>query len=316
MNLLKRLQDQGKISFLVSLFSGMVYFIIDCFDIQPHPWLLILNLLSISFKSRELYGSKIYKWNDSGLVSVLGSILLKMCSSPHDKVELIDPNRPYIIMSKDQWRWAKMKFKPSFSLKYRNPPRRDTNTFILIADFRGGAHGRVWMVCSTSGRVGVIKFPQGREDVMKEPEIGVALAIKRLKEERDHWRNIWGFGKEGCRIVTLCGQRALLMPYVKPVITSGQRRPEIDSIPSEVLSPVKKALHKMASKGLCHGDLHWGHVGLLSEPKRRGKAQRAVLFDLARVEEAAPKVAMRKMMECLHLDISEDDDDFKDLQGD
>ncbi len=219
-------------------------------------------------------------------------------------------------MSKDQWRWAKMTFKRSFTLQYRNPPRLDTDTFVLIADFRGGAHGRVWMVCSMSGRVGVIKFPQGREDV-KEPDIGVSLAIKRLEEERDHWRNIWGFGEE-CRIVTLGGQRALLMPYVKPVISNPMRgcdqRPEIDSIPGEVLSPVKKALRKMASKGLCHGDLHWGHVGLMS-PKRRGKSRRAILFDLARVEEAAPKVAMRKMMKRLHLNISEDDD-FKDLPDD
>ncbi len=134
--------------------------------------------------SRVLCGTRVFSWDDESLVSLLGSVLLKMASSPHEKVKLIDSERPYIIMNKKEWVWAKVKFPRKFALNYAMP-MSNTQKFILIADFRGGADGRVWMVCSISGRVGVIKFPQE-----KEKGTETDAPITRLKKEQERWQTI------------------------------------------------------------------------------------------------------------------------------
>ncbi len=259
--------------------------------------------------SRVLCGTRVFTWDDESLVSVLGSVLLKMAASPHETVKLIDSERPYIIMTKDKWIWAKVKFPRNFALNYAMPTS-NTQKFILIADFRGGADGRVWMVCSMSGRVGVIKFPQEDEQRGEADDAPIA----RLKKELKHWQTIWGYSS--CRIVKLAGQSALLMPYIKPVVggggaASGRETDIINTVPGEVQELVKDAVREMASKGVYHADLHWGHVGVVS-PQKRGQQRRAIMYDLARVGTASPNRAMRLMMKSLHFQDSEDDNDPDD----
>jgi hypothetical protein len=113
-------------------------------------------------------------------------------------------------------------------------PTARANKFILLRDFKGGAHGRVWLACSGSGRVCVIKFSKlsdvsGQESLAREAQI---------------WNDVWQLP---VLVKTIGGRSALVMPYVKPCarefgLGAGKQS-------------VERALEKMANKNLIHSDL-------------------------------------------------------------
>jgi len=146
----------------------------------------------------------------------------------------------------------------------------------LLKDFRGGADGRVWLVCSTAGNVGVIKFSQnpdrnkGRED---------------LNNEASHWERVWNIP---CRVVTLGGDPALLMPYIKPVFEPQNPSQKFSDLPEESRQEIEQAISHMASLKLVHDDLSWRHVGFIS-PAKKGQKKRVVFYDLHRVKDVEDK---------------------------
>ncbi len=243
-----------------------------------------------------------YEWNSPDLVAMLCSALHMMVDSPIESVALVDRNRPYIVLDKDQWTWGKLELKegvrPESFLKYSLMPTRRAEKFLLLRDLRGGKYGRVWMVCTTSGRVGVIKFSHSEKDDTQE------LRRQQLEKEGEVWRHVWK--QPDVRVVTLNREPALLMPYVEPVesITDEARKPSA--------AAVRAAVTEMANAGYRHLDLAWRHVGVFpgaADPTIRASEHgspavsgpRVILFDLGSVSEESPATALPAMLEELKL---------------
>ena len=205
-----------------------------------------------------------------------------------------------------QWYWGTVSFNSGRTsshsfLNYSKMPTRKANKFILLRDLHGGADGRVWMVCTEAGLVGVLKFGQFRE---RETDLSVVKA--RLEQEAKIWVTVWK--QPHVRVISLAGDYALLMPYVEPVPLDSNhlpfRSPPLDKA-------VYSAVQQMAAAGYCHLDLHWRHVGILPSPQisKSNKKQTQkpttspsiILFDLARVKETSETEALSLMMDALKL---------------
>lgn len=231
-----------------------------------------------------------------------------MAASPVSEVQLVDPSRPYIIMDSTQWYWATVSFKhvgPSrrqFALNYSKMPTPSAGRFILLRDLHGGADGRVWMVCTEAGHVGVLKFGQ-----LRERETDLSAVKARLEQEAQVWISVWK--QPHVRVISLAGEHALLMPYVEPVALDEKHAP----IRTPLLErAVHAAVQQMAAAGYCHLDLHWRHVGMLhgegaiqlrrKKKSTSGDVPSIILFDLTRVKQSTEEEAMTHMLEALELD--------------
>ena len=186
-------------------------------------------------------------------------------------------------MDQAQWFWARV---PSTikDVNDANMPTRRATRFFLLRDLRGGADGRVWRACTTSGTGCAIKFCK-RSSVRDQTQ--------RLEAEAEVWRAAWGV--KGVRVATLVGEPALVMPYARVI-----KEPRSNKIKQQV----RDAIDEMASRGFCHEDLAWRHVGRLG---LRQQWRRVVFFDLARVspvDTRKPKsvtAAKAKMLNALGL---------------
>jgi hypothetical protein len=56
---------------------------------------------------RTFYGTKVFQCTNTELPNYLVSVLLKMYHSPHSKVQLVDPSRPYIQLKEGMWTWSR-----------------------------------------------------------------------------------------------------------------------------------------------------------------------------------------------------------------
>jgi hypothetical protein len=128
-----------------------------------------------------------------------------MCVSPLDTVNILDNNRPDIIMQEDQWFWSKITWPVGFKLNYGRMPGPTTKKLILLLDYRGGVDGRVWLVCTLTGSVGVIKFAQGKPDSPFSIQ-------ERLQKECDYW---WLYDK-----VYLLLYYLLFCTYIKSILAT------------------------------------------------------------------------------------------------
>ena len=112
-------------------------------------------------------------------------------------------------------------------------PNAKANNFILLQDFGGGIHGRVWLACSTTGKLCVLKFPHR------------SGSDESLTRERIIWNNIW---KIPVFMKRISDRMALVMPFVKPYSEEEGRN---DTIKTAVIA----AIERMAMKGYIHRDL-------------------------------------------------------------
>lgn len=197
---------------------------------------------------------------DPCLLKTLTSLILKMYHSPVKPVKLYDKERSYIELSETNWSWVGMSAQVE-RLDFNKFPNTNSKKFLLLADLRGGADGRVWLACSGSGKVCVIKF---YNPTWKQADI---------ERARDYWKDFWD---RNARIVTLCNQAALLMPYV--YIPDNPTKDQKDA--------ALRAIIKLSSKGYFHNDLSWKHVGFYQT--KNGDLV-SNFIDLIRVEKCTDK---------------------------
>lgn len=246
---------------------------------------------------RVLHGSKLFHWDDPDLPRMLCTSILKMYKSPISEVNLIDKNRPYIIIDEAQWSWDKIALNDETSLYHSVLPT--ANKFTLLMDLREGADGRVWRACTDAGLGCCIKFPMRTrfgEDVT------IMEQTEQIQEEAANW--VKAYGDKAARVATLCGRPALIMRYLRPLeLHDG-------CLSAEDQAAVKTAIEKVASKGLRHDDLALRHLGILSPPKKQKGSKSGteldpeiVLFDLGRVSTTVddPTVAIADMMSQMNL---------------
>ena len=112
-------------------------------------------------------------------------------------------------------------------------PHKNSQNFILLQDFKGGADGRVWLACSTSGRVCVLKFHHLNN-------------TEKLAQEAEIWKIAWNI--ESVVVKQVGGQQALVMPLVKSCT-------ELDKKDKVIKECAIDAIEKLASIGILHLDL-------------------------------------------------------------
>jgi hypothetical protein len=185
-----------------------------------------------------------------------------MYYSPIIPSPLLSKDKVYIKLDQEGWCWVTFHNSVT-ALDYENFPTKRATSFLLLSDFKGGADGRVWLACSTSGKVCVIKF------------YNHGHTLKDIKLAHSIWQTVW---KKQARIVTLTRKNALLMPYV--CILDEHERNEEHTVAA------KAAVDEMVKYGFSHPDLSWRHVGFY----RTGQELKlhAVFIDLIRCTQFDP----------------------------
>jgi hypothetical protein len=234
---------------------------------------------------RTMFGTEVIDWNNPYLFRALCSVVIKMSKSPLRKVDLIDRKRPYIVADSKQWTWQRNPFSNKLTeidLHHQGLPLlKDGEKLIFLDDFGAGADGRAWRACTRTGHGCVVKFSGSAETV---------------ELELRNWNTLYEDG--AARIITLCAQKALIMPYLRPV----------DRDNSDEIKLVREMIQSVSQKGYCHSDLHWRHVGFRSPVKQKATTRNAslvpVMFDLTQLQKIDPVEALRKNLDQLKLDDS------------
>jgi hypothetical protein len=142
--------------------------------------------------------------------------------------------------------------------KYAQPKKY----LYAIEDLGYGAEGRVWLTCTFSGAVCVLKFPINDRN---SEHRGVEL-------ELENWKNAYPEFKVFRE--TWCGREALRMPHFAAV-RPNERLQALDLVRATLEA-------NFFVKSLVHKDVAWRNIGLY---KKVGAARpEAVVFDLGRVE--------------------------------
>ncbi|RUP51251.1 hypothetical protein BC936DRAFT_149239 [Jimgerdemannia flammicorona] len=257
---------------------------------------------------RKVYSSKIISWASQELPIAIASMLHKMAKSPRHKVDLLDPNRAYVQMTENTWRWAEL---PSTlqEVKFGPSVRKDAKNFICLAYLGSGAEGLVWLTTTESGTGCVIKLASAIKPIQKleenpfdeemlekirDEEAERKKAFDHLVHEAAAWGTIWGIE---ARAQLVGGQPALIMPYFQMC-----SREELQAN-VEYRNAAKDALLLMAQKGYKHGDLSPRHVGFYKKTEQKHLHLHAVFIDLSHVHRVrkGDEEAIKEMMERLHL---------------
>jgi hypothetical protein len=188
---------------------------------------------------------------DENVFNLVGSALWKMNSADFCKTS-IGPAQMVIEVTEESFFWCKRP-KPALdeNLKWSKVP--NAAKVLLLEDLGVGHSGRVWLVCSRSGLVGVLKFsvatpPKGESFVGKLEDYRKSLLEKELK----FWQVIYPELGKYCCMRRFAGHWALLMPHL-----STPQRNETS------LSGVKKTLFdRFVKKKLKHGDVAWRNIGV------------------------------------------------------
>jgi len=214
---------------------------------------------------RVLHMSKIYKRTDDGHLAMraIAAALCKMLKAkqkpfndPFDKLT----ERMLLRFTKGTSRsihWCRMGRLEGEGKwnKYASPKKY----LYAIEDLGRGSDGRVWLTCTSSGAVCVLKFP-----IKSKEHDAVRLEMENWKAaypEFEVFREMW------------CGRDALRMPHFAAVKPDDR---------SNVLQLVEETLKtQFASKGLVHEDVAWRNIGLYKD----GADRKAVIFDLGRVQK-------------------------------
>ena len=143
--------------------------------------------------------------------------------------------------------------------KYANPKKY----LYAIEDLGRGSDGRVWLMCTSSGAVCVLKFP-----------INTMSEFNDVERELKNWKKAYPEFESKVLHEKWCGRDALRMPHFAAVKPDDR---------SNVLHLVEETLQaNFSSNGLVHLDVAWRNIGLYAV----GGEQHAVVFDLGRVRKA------------------------------
>eukprot|EP00981_Chlorochromonas_danica_P013375 scaffold6281_cov207-Ochromonas_danica.AAC.5 len=292
------------------------------------------NLVSQPSQSdtEPLYCSKIVSRTDRDLPLFLATALVKMVNGETENIEVLfrtsgSNGRKFGKVtcndSANKFCWEALPplLKPTFEL-----PPPNTTQFYLLRDFHGGADGRVWLACSATGKLCVIKLSTTHD----------------FKVEADHWCKIWDVR---ARCTLIMDAHALIMPFAfHAVLCHGNKvvfRPlnnwcgssyenislqdfvdncdiestidgkELEKWFGDPLSAALEAVSSMAHAGFVHNDLAWRHVALLpikQEPLDTKPiwTVKPILIDLTRVRVLEEGETVEAVVENARLDLQKD----------
>lgn len=135
----------------------------------------------------------------------------------------------------------------------------NASRLLLVEDLGVGSSDRVWLVCSSSGLVGVLKFCDQKSQLEKELEC---------------WRLLYPELGKLCSLREVARHEALLMPHL---CTPQRNQKSLDVIRQTLRS-------KFVEKGLKHGDVAWRNIGVYKDVSSGQDS--FVVFDLDHVTES------------------------------
>ena len=214
---------------------------------------------------RVLHVSRIFHKNDDDSVTVkaIASAILKMSKAER---------RPYSDFFQDLERRSILKFEKGVNasvfwtrLTLTNGPQwnkvaNPRRWLFAIEDLGYGAHGRVWLCCSSVGAVCVLKFAlDGKaRSLDDEKESWEKVYSRDIKVHREYW----------------CGEPALRMPHFARVA-------EVDR---KIFVPRVKAtlMADFHNRGIVHKDVSWRNIGQYITVTG---ASKAIVFDMGSVRD-------------------------------
>ena len=155
---------------------------------------------------RKMFVSRIWSMEKENVFPLIASALIKMSqvthggfNHPFDDLKsrtllCVDTNTLY-------WRTLTGDVKRG---KWETCPRSDTKILYILADIGIGETIHMWLACSKSGLVCVLKFFE-LGDESRHQEL--------LQTECDLWHIIYPQWREVVRVGTFCGRPALIMPH-------------------------------------------------------------------------------------------------------
>jgi hypothetical protein len=108
-------------------------------------------------EKRSVYGSRIIPFDDPMLIPLLMTMVAKMLHAPCKIIPILHSERQYIVLTENSLYWDGLR-KEVKQLDFSRMPSRAAKQLFLLEDMQAGADGRAWLVCSSTGRVGVLKF--------------------------------------------------------------------------------------------------------------------------------------------------------------
>jgi hypothetical protein len=207
---------------------------------------------------------------DENVFNLVGSALWKMNDAQVDN-DMIGRGQMVIQVTEDSFFWCKRP-KATFyeCLKWNKVPR--AKRLLLLEDLGVGHSGRVWLVGSQSGLVGVLKFSvakatgnwRGSLEEFQKRAMDIELAW---------WHKIYPALGEMCSVQQFAGYWTLLMPH----LCTPERN-------EDTLKLVEMCLREnFANRGLKHRDVAWRNVGVY---RQENGHDACIVYDLESVEES------------------------------
>ncbi len=189
--------------------------------------------------------------------------------------------------AQNMWRWSK---KPESIIKYvATTPRLDCKElFVVERCSHGGGDGIAFVMCDQDGAMCVLK---------KSNLAGMHDATASLQREVDMLFRAWPRRlSERVYVANWNSTPFVCMPLLRTISLKDSMELGID-----VEAEVRAHIDELAIRGLCHDDLHWGHVACYM--KNEQPHARIVFIDWARSRaEVEVQVARSTMLSALELD--------------
>ena len=201
---------------------------------------------------------------DENVFNLVGSALWKMNETSMD-VSRIGEGQMVIQVTEETFFWCKRpKAAAIDKLQWARVPR--AKNVLLLEDLGVGRSGRVWLVCSASGLVGVLKFSvvTGMGERLED------LRKKHVETELEGWKEIYPDLGKMCRVQKFAGHWALLMPHL-----CAPKRNEAS------VNRIEQTLRKhFVEKNLKHEDVAWRNIGMYRDEAGHDVC---IVLDLERV---------------------------------
>jgi hypothetical protein len=205
-----------------------------------------------------LYGSPVIEWDNATLIDTLATALVKMYVANRVLPEKAGGKRSRLTLCAES---PFLTERAITILDTRNARLPGAQELCIIGDLQGGRDGRVWLVSTFHGVLGVVKFVQG--------------GLKDTADnEAEMWRNLWNVKAD---VKMLWYRWALVMPFFYPLTWFQQT---VAKIGDDVSKAVIDALSVVRSKGYRHMDPKPNNVGLYLDKENL----HAVFLDLTDVQ--------------------------------
>ncbi|KAM9972103.1 hypothetical protein ACTFIW_003453 [Dictyostelium discoideum] len=221
-----------------------------------------------SIIKREMCCSKVYKYNDTDLINVLCSAILKMKYSSSSSNCLNNSRfRVYTLLEKENTIWCNFTKSTPTNFRYVTKLKnQNLESLILLNNLGGGGDGQVFSAVTSNFCLVAVKF---YNNLPKYKDLSKQL--DSIKRESECWNKVYGLHT----IVTkLAKTDCIIMPFLKVANKK-------DWADKKFKNLVLSACKKFADCGYFHMDLKRCHVTKMKDEHET----QVVFIDLYRVEK-------------------------------